>query len=79
MTNEQERKPTREPKFNIGQLVFKHTGDYTGPGRVRGISTLENGKLRYLVGHRIEGGTGEFLHVYAEGNLRESSGDNGEP
>lgn len=64
-----------QPKFEIGQTVFKHTGDYTGPGVVRGISTLANGKLRYLVGHRIEGGDGEFLHVYAQGNLREAGGD----
>jgi hypothetical protein len=64
-----------EAKFQIGQLVFKWTGDYTGPGRVRGIAELENGKLRYLVGHRLEGGTGELLHVYAEGNLRETNGE----
>lgn len=57
-------------KFQIGETVFKWTGDYTGPGVVRGASRLPNGKLRYLVGHKIEGGEGEFLHVYAEGNLR---------
>ena len=71
-------KPFRDPKFKIGELVYKHTGDYGGPGRVRGICVLENGKLRYLVGHRIEGGSGEFLHIYAEGNLREVDGGNGE-
>jgi len=62
---------TLKPKFETGQTVLKWTGDYGGPGIVRGIAGLENGKLRYLVGHRIEGGTGEFLHVYAEGNLRD--------
>jgi len=56
-------------------LVFKWTGDYTGPGLVRGIAELENGRLRYLVGHRLEGGTGELLHVYAEGNLRDIDSD----
>jgi hypothetical protein len=61
---------TQPPKFEIGQHVYKWTGDYGGPGIVRGIAGLDNGKLRYLVGHKIEGGTGEFLHVYAEGNLR---------
>lgn len=61
----------RDPKFQIGDLVFKWTGDYTGPGTVRGISELPSGKLRYLVGHKVEGGSGEFLHVYAAGNLRE--------
>jgi hypothetical protein len=66
-------------KFKIGELVEKWTGDYTGRGRVRGICVLENGKTRYLVGHRIEGGTGEFLHVYASGNLRPvGSGDDGD-
>lgn len=57
-------------EFRIGDRVFKWTGDYTGPGTVRGISKLPNGKTRYLVGHTIVGGTGEFLHVYASGNLR---------
>jgi hypothetical protein len=56
--------------FTIGQTVFKWTGDYTGPGIVRGIAQLGNGKVRYLVGHRLGGGEGELLHVYAEGNLR---------
>jgi hypothetical protein len=59
------------PKFEIGQPVYKWTGDYTGPGIVRGIAGLDNGKLRYLVGHRLAGGRGELLHVYSEGNLRE--------
>jgi hypothetical protein len=62
-----------QPKFQIGDQVFKWTGDYTGPGTVRGISTLPSGKVRYLVGHRVEGGEGEFLHVYSEGNLRPRS------
>lgn len=66
---------THQPKFEIGQLVYKWTGNYGGPGRVRGIANDEGQPLRYLVGHRIEGGFGEFYHVYAEGNLRES-GDN---
>lgn len=59
-----------QPKFEIGQPVYKWTGDYGGPGIVRGIAGLDNGKLRYLVGHKIDSGTGEFLHIYAEGNLR---------
>jgi hypothetical protein len=66
---------TQTPKFEVGQLVYKWTGDYGGPGRVRGVIPLPDGKLRYLVGHRIEGGTGEFLHIYAAGNLREVNGD----
>ena len=54
---------TQTPKFEIGQLVYKWTGDYTGPGRVRGIAFNQHGAVRYLVGHRVEGGSGEFLHV----------------
>lgn len=58
------------PKFAIGDAVVKWTGDYTGPGIVRGISYNSKGQVRYMVGHTVQGGTGEFLHVYAEGNLR---------
>jgi hypothetical protein len=61
-----------EPKFEVRQLVYKWTGNYGGPGIVRGIANDEGQPLRYLVGHRIEGGYGEFFHVYAEGNLRET-------
>ena len=61
-----------EPKFKIGDTVYKWTGDYTGPGVVRGTTVLPNGKLRYLVGHTIERGSGEFLHIHAEGNLRKA-------
>jgi hypothetical protein len=61
---------TRPPKFAEGDSVFKWTGDYTGPGVVRSIGRNGKGQYRYVVGHTIEGGTGEFLHIYAEGNLR---------
>ena len=60
-------------KFNVGDRVFKWTGDYTGPGIVRGITRLPSGKARYLVGHKIEGGSGEFLHIYASGNLKDEN------
>jgi hypothetical protein len=59
------------PKFKVGQRVTKWTGNYGGPGIVRGIANDKDQPLRYLVGHTIEGGFGEFYHVYAEGNLRE--------
>jgi hypothetical protein len=58
-------------RFEVGQLVYKHTGGYGGRGIVRGVTVLPSRQVRYLVGHKIEGGFGEFLHVYAEGNLRE--------
>ena len=67
------------PKYELGQTVFKWTGDYTGPGVVRGHAVNNKNQVRYLVGHKVEGGKGEFLHVYAEGNLREPSADDGLP
>jgi hypothetical protein len=64
-------------KFQMGDVVYKWTGDYTGPGVVRGLSLNAKGQIRYLVGHQVQGGNGEFLHVYAEGNLREMEGVTG--
>src|SRR6185369_15810607 len=64
-------------KFQMGDVVYKWTGDYTGPGVVRGLSLNAKGQIRYLVGHRVKGGSGEFLHVYAEGNLRDMEGVTG--
>lgn len=48
----------------IDTPVEKIGGSYGGPGIVRGHAVTEKGETRYLVGHRIEGGYGEFLHVY---------------
>jgi hypothetical protein len=50
--------------FPIGSRVRKLGGSYGGPGIVRGHATIETGEVRYLVGHRIADGYGEFLHVY---------------
>lgn len=58
------------PKFAEGDHVYKWTGDYTGPGIVRSVGQNGKGQWRYVVGHTVQGGTGEFLHIYAEGNLR---------
>jgi len=58
-------------RFHIGQRVEKYTGDYTGPGIVLGVAFLDHGIVRYVVGHRLEGGTGQLLHLYSEANLRE--------
>lgn len=62
-------KATPPVKFHVGERVWKCTGDYRGPGIVRGHAFLPGNKVRYLVGHQISDGKGEFLHVYAEGNL----------
>jgi hypothetical protein len=55
--------------FKIGDLVEKHTGDYRAKGEVRGVFTMSNGGLRYVVEHKAEGG-GSFCHIYSAQNLR---------
>ena len=62
--------PSAAPKFRYGDLVEKTTGDYTGPGIIRGLAVLGDGRLRYLVGHQLANGKGELLHTYSEINLR---------
>jgi hypothetical protein len=56
-------------KFNIGDRVYKFTGDYHIFGEVRGVFTMASGAVRYAVEHKAEGG-GSFLHVYSEANLQ---------
>jgi hypothetical protein len=56
-------------KFNIGDPVYKFTGDYQIFGEVRGVFTMAGGAVRYAVEHKAEGG-GSFLHVYSEANLQ---------
>ncbi|KAB0269033.1 hypothetical protein [Microvirga brassicacearum] len=52
-------------KFQVGDKVWKHTGDYQLAGEVRGIAhTIRGHKRRYVVEH--EAG---FLHIYSEANL----------
>jgi hypothetical protein len=57
------------PDFNMGDLVEKHTGDYRAQGEVRGVFTISNGAVRYVVEHKAEGG-GSFCHIYSGQNLR---------
>lgn len=58
-----------EPLFEIGDRVFKHTGDYNVEGEVRGVIFKMNGELRYAVEIAAAGG-GSFLHIYSAANLR---------
>lgn len=56
-------------RFKPGDAVRKFTGDYGGPGEV--IGTVEfDGKTRYVVAFKIEGGFGRFLHLLSEHQLR---------
>lgn len=48
-----------------GRPVRRAKGSYKGPGRVRGWARTEAGQHRVIVGHVIEGGEGELLHIYS--------------
>lgn len=56
-------------KFRVGQEVYKTGTTYSGPGIVRCVYLSADGKPRYVVGHKIKGGEGEFQHVYTENLL----------
>lgn len=50
---------------------MKTGSGYTGPGIERGRICASEGSLRIIVGHKILGGQGEFLHIYAFNQLQE--------
>lgn len=54
-----------EEYFQVGDKVYKHSGDYQLLGEVRGRAITKAGKFRYVVEH--EPG---FLHIYSAANLR---------
>ena len=56
--------------FLPGADVEKFAGDYTGPGIVEAVMTTADGRVRIVVSHKIEGGTGRFLHIYSPSQLR---------
>jgi hypothetical protein len=51
--------------LNVGDRVFKYSGDYQLYGEIRGILTTKAGKTRYVVEH-----DGGFLHIYSDANIR---------
>ena len=48
-----------------GTEVLKSGAGYEGQGWVRGFVIARDKSVRVVVGHRIEGGLGEFFHIYA--------------
>lgn len=60
------------PAFKEGDLVDKIGGRYGGPGRVVGVTAdLDGDGYRlYDVAMRVEGGYGEFIHVFPASALR---------
>ena len=57
-----------DPKFSPGDRVWK-TGIYSGPGEIVAMFELDTDVWRYVVAHKIEGGSGVFLHIYSAGQL----------
>jgi len=53
--------------FKDGDRVIKIGGRYGGPGRVVGPPVQMDDDYRlYLVAMKVEGGYGEFVHVFPE-------------
>jgi len=66
-----ERKEAALPDFFIGQRVEKIGGRYGGPGRIVGWTVdLGDGYRLYNVAMKVEGGYGEFVHVFPASVLR---------
>lgn len=65
-----------KPDFAIRDRVRKVGGRYGGPGRIVGISEDLDGKgyRLYQVAMRVEGGYGEFVHVFPSAALRPDDG-----
>lgn len=60
-----------EREFQNGDLVEKIGGRYGGPGRIVGATVdLGDGYRLYNVAMRVEGGYGEFVHVFPAVVLR---------
>ncbi|MGB3833744.1 MAG: hypothetical protein WA975_17985 [Mesorhizobium sp.] len=58
--------------FAVGDRVEKIGGRYGGPGRIVGVTTeLDGDGYRlYNVAMKVEGGYGEFVHVFPASVLR---------
>lgn len=56
--------------FEIGDRVWKEGAGYAGPGIVVGVFAVADGSLRYNVAHTIEGGRGQFVHIYSAAQLQ---------
>lgn len=58
--------------FKVGDRVRKVGGRYGGPGRIVGVtdSLSDDGYKLYNVAMKVEGGYGEFVHVFPAACLR---------
>jgi hypothetical protein len=51
--------------YNLGDRVFKYTGDYQLEGEVRDVFYTKAGKVRYVVEHDMG-----ICHIYSDANLK---------
>ena len=51
--------------YEFAQIVRKTGRGYSGPGEVCGVAIAADGSPRVIVAHRIDGGTGHLMHIYA--------------
>lgn len=58
--------------LEIGDRVFKHSGDYGGWGTVEDVLVTRDGRIRYLVSYKIEGpdSFGSILHINNRNQLK---------
>jgi len=56
-------------KFTTGDRVLKQGSGYSGPGEVVVSFLGADDHPRYVIAHKIQGGRGEFYHIYGEGQL----------
>ena len=54
---------------DVRREVFKTGSGYSGPGQIITVFLNSKQEKRYVVAHTIEGGTGEFYHIYSEKEL----------
>ena len=64
--------------LEVGENVWKQGNDagaYEGPGVI--VAAFKNwaGQLRFVVGHRVEGGRGWFYHIYGPKQLTRDRAD----
>jgi hypothetical protein len=52
-----------------GMTVRKDGAGYSGPGKVYSVFEGEDGHVRFVIGHTIEGGKGTFYHIYGAAQL----------
>lgn len=59
-----------DAKFKAGDIVYKISGRYGGPGRIIGVPLdMADNYILYNVAMRVDSGFGEFVHIFRESDL----------